>query len=202
MLKRFFDVLFSVLLLIILSPIFILVVVWMYLRNEMPVLYVSERMKNVDQSFQLYKFRTMSPPKAAEDNAGVTGGDKQSRVTPLGRILRKYRLDELPQLINIVRGDMSLVGPRPPLRRYTETHRMLYSKVLLSKPGVTGLASMSFHKHEEWLLKQARTQEETERIYMERCIPRKARIDLIYQKESNICFDIKILLQTVAKVLR
>ena len=157
-------------------------------------------MKTPEQPFNLIKFRTMS--HAPEDqNTGVTGGDKASRITPIGRKLRRYRLDELPQLINVLRGDMSFVGPRPPLRQYTEKFPDLYGQVLRSRPGVTGLATLHYHRHEERLIASATTAEETETIYATRCVPRKAKLDLIYQRHASVCFDIVILWQTLAKVL-
>lgn len=202
MLKRAFDIFFSALLLIVLSPLWLGVIIWMVVKGDTPIFYVSERMKTVDKPFALVKFRTMRAPEPGEENSGVSGGDKSSRITPLGHALRSKRLDEVPQLINILKGDMSFVGPRPPLRQYTESHRALYDQVLKSKPGVTGLASMSFHKHEEYLLSGARTIEETDEIYRARCIPRKAEIDLIYQRNANICTDVWILILTAKKVLR
>ena len=155
MLKRLFDIVLSLFLIIILSPFWGGVMIWMLFKRDLPVFYISERMKAVDKSFKLYKFRTMRPPRADEANSGVSGGDKSDRITSLGRALRSKRLDEVPQLINILRGDMSFVGPRPPLRQYTESCRALYSEVLKSKPGVTGLASLAYHKHEERLLAKA-----------------------------------------------
>lgn len=201
-LKRVFDIAFSLFLMTVLSPFALFVVIWMYVKGDLPVLYVSERMKTVDQPFMLYKFRTMRPPAPGEQNSGVSGGDKESRITPLGRVLRSKRLDELPQLINILKGDMSFVGPRPPLRQYTESHRALYEKVLKSKPGVTGLASMVYHRHEERLLEAAATPEQTEEIYKRRCVPWKAHIDLIYQKNATIWFDLWILYKTFEKIAR
>jgi lipopolysaccharide/colanic/teichoic acid biosynthesis glycosyltransferase len=202
MLKRFVDIAVSSILIVVLSPLILSIVIWMYWKQDLPVLYVSERMKTVDKPFNIYKFRTMRPPQPGESNTGVSGGDKAMRITPLGNALRKFRLDEIPQLLNILRGDMSLVGPRPPLRRYVGSHRALYEMVLRSKPGVTGLASMIYHKHEERLLKEASTPEDTEEIYARRCIPRKAAIDLIYQEQAGVCFDMWILIQTLLKVMR
>lgn len=200
MIKRLFDIAASLALGILFLPFVLGVVLWMLIKKDLPFLYVSERMKTVDQHFQLYKFRTMTPPRSSDQNTGVSGGDKSDRITPLGNVLRKYRLDEIPQLINILRGDMSFVGPRPPLRRYTESHRALYQKVLRSKPGLTGLASFVFHKREEALLSKARSSAETEEIYMRRCIPWKAHIDLVYQRNANFCFDIWIIWMTFLRV--
>ena len=201
MIKRLFDILGSLGLMIVLSPFAIAVVAYMLWKRDLPVLYISERMKTVDQPFMLYKFRTMRNVAPGEGNTGVSGGDKADRITPLGHFLRGKRLDEIPQLINILRGDMSFVGPRPPLRQYTESHRALYEQVLKSKPGVTGLASMIYHKHEERLLQSGRTPEETSRIYATRCIPWKAHIDLIYQRNQSLGLDLWVLYQTLAKLV-
>lgn len=168
-------------------------------RDGRPIFYIAERMKTVDHPFHLIKFRTMSQVPN-DQNTGVTGGNKSNRITPIGRILRRYRLDELPQLFNVLRGDMSFVGPRPPLRRYTQAFPDLYARVLRSRPGVTGLATLHYHRHEERLIATAKTSQETEEIYMSRCIPRKAAIDLIYQRHAGVCFDIAILLQTLRRV--
>ena len=115
-------------------------------------------MRSVDQGFRLLKFRTMH---VAADSGGVSGGDKQTRITPMGRFLRRTRLDELPQLWNILRGDISFVGPRPPLRRYVDSHPDLYARVLACRPGVTGLATVIFHRTEERLLAPCKTPQET-----------------------------------------
>ncbi len=125
-----------------------------------------------------------------------------SDITKTGLMLRRSKIDEIPQLWNILVGDMSFVGPRPPLRRYVEKFPELYSRVLHNRPGVTGLASVYFHRHEEWLLRNATGTEKNEEIYCRSCIPRKARLDLIYQKNQNLCMDIMLMLKTVIKRLR
>ena len=198
--KRFLDILAAVLAFLIFAPVIALIVVLILLKDGRPVFYVAERMKTPSQPFNLIKFRTMSNAPATT-NAGVTGGDKNNRITPIGRKLRKYRLDELPQLYNIVKGDMSVVGPRPPLRQYTDAFPELYGKVLRSRPGITGLATLHFHKREEQLISAATTPEETEEIYTKRCIPRKATLDLIYNKHESVCFDVVILWQTLVQIL-
>lgn len=174
-------------------------VISMLLRFEGgPVFYVSERMKAPGQAFALIKFRTM---RNADKNEGVSGGDKTTRITRLGHVLRRARLDEIPQLWNILCGDMTFVGPRPPLRMYVERFPQLYARVLRSRPGVTGLASLHFHRHEDWLLAQCRTSAETDAVYARRCIPRKARLDLIYQQRRTLCLDAAIIGQTFGRVL-
>jgi len=200
--KRLFDIFFSTLLLIILFPVMIGVIIYMVAKRDLPVFYISERMKTPDLAMRMVKFRTMRPPQLGEQNSGVSGGDKFSRISSLGQLLRKYRIDEIPQLWNILKGDMSFVGPRPPLRCYVEKFPETYAKVLRSKPGVTGIASMFFHKNEERILSKANTPKETEHLYETRCIPRKAQLDLIYQKDWNLCLDCWLLFRTVSTMLR
>jgi lipopolysaccharide/colanic/teichoic acid biosynthesis glycosyltransferase len=132
---------------------------------------------------------------------GVSGGDKTSRITPTGRFLRRCRLDEVPQLWNVLKGDMSFVGPRPPLRLYVERFPRLYAQVLQNRPGITGLATLVFHRHEEKMLARCRDAAETDAVYARRCVPRKARIDLIYQRRRNVWMDFRLMVQTVARAL-
>ncbi len=199
--KRAFDIILAVLGLVMTFPLIVGITIAILWREGGPVFYVAERMKTPDQPFKLYKFRTMShvPPG---QNAGVTGGDKASRITPIGRKLRRYRLDELPQFLNVLRGDMSFVGPRPPLRQYTDAFPELYAKVLASRPGVTGLASLHFHRHEEYLIASAKTPAETEKIYTTLCVPRKATLDLIYQRHASVCYDVVIVWRTVRRMMQ
>ncbi|MEO0752875.1 MAG: sugar transferase, partial [Pseudomonadota bacterium] len=146
----------------------------------------------------LWKFRTMT---VVHTDDGVSGGDKTARITPTGAILRRRRLDELPQLFNILRGDMSFVGPRPPLRRYVDLCPDIYAKVLRNRPGVTGLATLHYHWREERLLASCKTPEETNRIYLNRCVPAKARLDLLWARNRSLCFDIALIWRTSARVL-
>jgi lipopolysaccharide/colanic/teichoic acid biosynthesis glycosyltransferase len=199
--KRSFDILFSVLLMPLLLPIIALIAAAILLTEGRPVFYVAERMRSPTQPFPLWKFRTMTTVDTGA-NMGVSGGDKSSRITRVGRLLRRTRADELPQIWNILKGDMSFVGPRPPLRQYVERFPALYAEVLQSRPGVTGLASMLYHRHEERILAQCDTAEQTDAAYCRRCIPAKARLDLIYQRNQSVCFDIKLIWQTAARVLR
>lgn len=198
--KRLFDLIIATFVLIVTAPFMALIALRIRQQDGAQVFYVAERMKAPDQPFNLIKFRTMSHAPVHQ-NSGVTGGDKADRITPFGRTLRRYRLDELPQVYNVLRGDMSFVGPRPPLRQYTDAFPELYHRVLQSRPGITGLATLHFHRHEERLIKAARTPDETETIYTTRCIPRKATLDLIYNRHASICFDIAIMWQTVRSVL-
>ncbi|PZX12027.1 sugar transferase [Celeribacter halophilus] len=197
--KRLFDILFAITLGILLLPVIALLAFVILVRDGRPVFYLSERMQTPDRAFRLIKFRTMT--ENANDQ-GVSGGDKSDRISTTGAMLRRTRLDELPQLWNILKGDMSFVGPRPPLRLYVEEFPQTYTRVLRNRPGVTGLASLHFHEHEARLLATCQTAEETDRVYRRRCIPRKARLDMIYQRHQNICFDLLILIKTLANVLQ
>ena len=192
--KRLFDLVLAGILCLPLLPLGVLVAICMKLIDGGPVLYLSERMRGPSKPFTLIKFRTMQD---AIQNTGVTGGDKTARVTRTGHWLRRWRLDEVPQLINILRGDMSFVGPRPPLRRYVEQFPDLYAHVLKSRPGVTGLATLAYHRTEERILSACTTSEQTEAAYIGRCVPRKAALDRIYTRRQSLCFDARLVLATV-----
>ncbi|WP_240722541.1 sugar transferase [Poseidonocella sp. HB161398] len=196
--KRLMDLAFCLLLLVPVAPMILAITLLILLRDGRPVFYLSERMKTAEQGFTLVKFRTMTVDPG---RGGVTGGDKTDQITRTGRWLRRLRLDELPQIWNVLRGDISLVGPRPPLRRYVEAAPALYREVLACRPGITGLATLRFHRHEALLLAGCRNAEETDRVYRRRCVPRKAQLDLIYRKNRNVCFDFLILVQTFCAVL-
>ena len=195
--KRVFDLFFASLLVVILGPVLLILLAWLLLREGRPVFYVAERMKTPEQSFRLWKLRTMT---LAENDSGVSGGDKEARITPTGAWLRARRLDEFPQLWNILKGDLSFVGPRPPLREYVERYPDLYGQVLKSRPGVTGLASIVYHRHEAALLARCGTAEETDATYARVCIPAKARLDLIYQRHRNTCYDFVLVFETIGNL--
>lgn len=196
--KRLFDIGLGLFLLPILGTLMLVVLVTLMFTEGRPYFYVAERMKTPTEGFGLIKFRTMT---VAEGDKGVSGGDKAARITRIGRILRRTRGDELPQLWNIFKGDLSFVGPRAPLRDYVERFPEVYGEVLKSRPGATRLASLYYHAHEEWLLARCKTAEETDRVYCERCIPAKARLDLLYQRHRSVCFDAVLVWRTIRRVL-
>ncbi len=196
--KRMFDLSLALALLGLLAPLLAGVALWLRLRQGRGVFYAAPRAGQGGRPFRLWKFRTMS---AAPDAGGVSGGDKAVRITPQGRVLRRTRLDELPQLWNILRGEMSFVGPRPPLPLYVARFPALYARVLRCRPGLTGLATLVFHRHEARLLAASVKATETDAIYARRCVPRKARLDLIYAQRRSVCFDIVLLGRTLYRVL-
>ncbi len=193
-LKRILDVLSALVLGVVLAPVIGVVALLILVRDGRPLFFVSERMKTPDQPFRLVKFRTMH---SGSNDGLATGGNKGARVTPTGAKLRAKRLDELPQLWNVLKGDISFVGPRPPLRRYVEQDPELYREVLKARPGITGLASLCYHKHEERLLADCATPEETDALYRRVCVPRKARLDILYRDRRTVCWDFVIMFQTV-----
>jgi lipopolysaccharide/colanic/teichoic acid biosynthesis glycosyltransferase len=197
--KRFFDFISAIVLGTVLLPAMIWVAILIAARDGRPIFYVAERMKTPDAAFGLIKFRTM---RADNGDSGVSGGHKVGRLTRTGKMLRRTRLDELPQIINVLKGDISLVGPRPPLRQYVERFPDIYAEVLKSRPGITGLATLYFHQHEEYLLSRCDGADQTDSIYAARCVPRKAHIDMIYQRNRSFCYDWEIMLKTVFKRLR
>jgi len=192
--KRAFDIVLALIALVVLAPVTAVIAALIALRDGRPVFYRAERMRAPGQPFTLLKFRTM---QTESGRARATGGDQNARITGIGRVLRARRLDELPQLLNILAGDISFVGPRPPLRQYVERFPTLYARVLASRPGVTGLASLLYHRHEERMLAPCRTATETDAVYARRCVPAKARLDLIYQNRRSLSVDIWLLWRTM-----
>jgi lipopolysaccharide/colanic/teichoic acid biosynthesis glycosyltransferase len=192
--KRLLDIVGVLVLAVALLPVIAVLALVILIVEGRPVFYISERMKTATEGFSLVKFRTM---RTVAVDSGVSGGDKAARITRIGAFLRRSRLDEVPQLWNILKGDMSFVGPRPPLRVYVEDYPQLYGPVLRSRPGVTGLATLIYHRHEQRLLEACTSAAETDAVYRRACVPRKARLDLIYQAHQSPCFDIWIMFRTV-----
>ncbi len=196
--KRALDLVLALGLSAILVIPFSFLLLFMALKDGFPLFYVAERMKGIGQPFKLWKLRTMTVSTA---DSGVSGGDKAVRITPLGQFIRRARLDEVPQLWNVLKGDMSFVGPRPPLRAYVERFPEIYGQVLKSPVGITGLASLRYHAVEERLLASCQTAIETDRVYAQVCVPAKARLDMIYQKNWSICLDLRLIWDTGTRVL-
>ncbi len=193
--KRALDLALAVPAAVLALPILAVLLPLMWAAQGRPLLYGSERMRAPGVPFRLLKLRTMRPTAS---DSGVSGGDKAARITPMGRWLRRWRLDEIPQIVNVLRGDMSVVGPRPPLRQYTEGFPDLYARVLTMPPGVTGLATLVYHAHEERLLARCASSEETHAVYARACVPRKARLDLIYRERWSPCLDLWVIARTLA----
>ena len=196
--KRLFDIVFALLLLIPLSVVMLAVATILAIYEGRPIFYVSERMRAPGEAFNLIKFRTMAQ---VDEDAGATGAHKAWRITRLGKFLRRTRIDELPQLFNILRGDMSFVGPRPPLREYVERFPVAYALVLQAKPGVTGLATLIYHRHEDRIMAACTTADATDTAYYQRCLPAKLRIEMIYLRRRTLLLDLWIMWQTLKIVV-
>lgn len=196
--KRAFDIGLALILLVPLSVVMATVALILLVVQGRPILYSAQRMRSPGRAFTQWKFRTML---RQEDDFGATGAHKHWRITPVGHFLRRSRIDELPQLFNILIGDMSFVGPRPPLREYVERFPAVYAQVLKSRPGVTGLATLIYHRHEDRILARCKSAEATEIAYYRRCLPAKLKIDLIYQRHRDMRLDLWILWSTLKIVV-
>lgn len=191
---RFFDILFSLIGLILLSPIFVIVAIAIKIDSKGPIFYRQQRIGKNGVKFSLLKFRSMF---TESDKKGlITIGNNDSRITSIGRFIRKYKIDELPQLINVLNGSMSLVGPRPEVSIYVELYNDYQRKVLSIKPGITDFASIYF-KNENEILESKKNPEE---YYIKYLIPQKIRLNLIYIKNYNIKTYFLIIFKTIKSV--
>ena len=193
--KRIFDFICSTLGLIILSPILIAIVVKIKIDSDGPVFFKQIRVGEKKKEFEILKFRTMVVDAEKLGRQITVGND--SRITKVGGFLRKYKLDELPQLINVFKGDMSLVGPRPEVPRYVKLYNEEQRKVLEVKPGITDLASIRY-RDENDLLGEA---ENPDDFYINIIMPDKLALNLEYINKNNIFFDIYIILKTIIKCI-
>ncbi len=195
MTKRIFDIFFSFFGLLLLSPILLVVAVLIKLNSKGPVFFRQVRVGKNNNDFKIFKFRTM---KLDSDKMGLlTVGDKDPRVTTIGYTLRKCKLDEFPQLINVLIGDMSFVGPRPEVRKYVNYYSQDDLEILNVKPGITDYASIKYRNEAE-IIKQA---EDPERVYIEDIMPEKIKLNKIYINNFSIITDIKIILKTFLSIL-
>lgn len=194
MLKRLFDVIISLTGILILTPLFIIVVISIKLDSCGPILFQQTRIGRLGSKFKIYKFRTMIV-NAEQFGEQITIGDDQ-RITKIGAWLRKFKLDELPQLFNVLNGDMSLVGPRPEVEKYVDLYTSHQRQVLQVRPGITDPASIAF-RNESDLLGKA---DDPEKFYIREIMPMKLELNLNYLKSQSVISDIKIILNTLFKV--
>ena len=193
--KRLFDFLASSLGLLILSPLFLILAVWIPLDSPGPVLYRQTRVGRGGRDFRIFKFRTMQA--GADKGSLVTIGGRDPRVTRAGNVLRRLKLDELPQLINVLAGDMSLVGPRPEVRKYVDLYTPEQRHVLDVRPGMTDAASIKYRNESE-LLGQAGDPED---YYIHVIMPDKLAINLDYVRNHSFWGDIKLIFRTIWTVI-
>lgn len=193
--KRTFDILASGLGLVVLSPLFAVLAVWIKIDSRGPVFYRQVRVGKNNRDFRLFKFRSMRPD--ADKLGLITVGGHDPRVTRSGYYIRKYKLDEFPQLINVFKGDMSLVGPRPEVRKYVNMYTLDQMRVLSVRPGITSLASIRYRNENDILAASA----VPDRCYVERVMPDKLAIDLEYIDRATLWNDIKLIFSTFKEIL-
>lgn len=192
--KRFFDIFSSVIVLIIGFPFFILISLIILFTSKGGVFFMQIRVGQNNRDFGLYKFRTMK--KDSEKQGQITIGGKDSRITKVGYFLRKFKLDEFPQLINVIKGDMSIVGPRPEVRKYVDLYNEEQMNVLKVKPGLTDYASIEYIDENEILGNAI----DPEKSYVEEIMPTKLQLNLKYILEQSFWLDIKLILRTIGKL--
>ncbi|MEQ1733398.1 MAG: sugar transferase [Bacteroidia bacterium] len=194
--KRIFDICASTIGLLLLLPVLLLLSVLIALDSKGGVFYKQIRVGKNNIDFGLFKFRTMRPQS---DGKGlITIGNRDPRITRIGYYLRKYKLDELPQLINVLLGDMSLVGPRPEVRKYVSMYTTEQLRVLTVRPGITDLASIAYFDENEILAKSTNPDED----YINVIMPAKLALNMQYIQQQGIATDVKIILNTLAKIIR
>ena len=195
MLKRVFDIFFSLSGLFFLIIPFAIIAILIKSEDGGPVFYRGERVGLRGKPFRIYKFRTMVVN--AEKIGPASTSDDDPRITKIGRFLRKYKLDELPQLINVLKGEMSFVGPRPEVKKFTDLYTEEEKAILSVRPGITDWASL-WNSDEGSILAGV---EDPDRVYMEKIRPEKIRLQLKYVRERSLWVDIKIIFKTIKTVM-
>jgi lipopolysaccharide/colanic/teichoic acid biosynthesis glycosyltransferase len=197
--KRFTDVLISTIVLLVFFPFGLLIIVTIAVVDPGPIFYRQERIGKDGKKFFLWKFRTMRVPQSAEEGQ-IALGSRDPRITPLGYYLRMLKLDEVPQLFNVIKGEMSLVGPRPEVEKYVRMYNEEQKRILALRPGCTSIAVIRGHFHEAALLDHQ--QEDPEQYYIKKLMPQKLAHNLYYLDHQSFLLDLRILVGTVLLLLR
>lgn len=192
MLKRSFDIFSSLIGIILLIPVFIIVGIIIKIDSRGPLFFTQERIGKHFKPFKILKFRTMV---YGSDGPLITAKGDQ-RITRVGRYLRRYKIDELPQLFNVIKGDMSIVGPRPEVKKYVELFKSDYVHILTVRPGITDPASLRYSDEESILS----LSHEYEELYIKRILPDKIKLSLEYVKDHNMIKDILIIIKTIVQI--
>ncbi|MBE8597239.1 sugar transferase [Xenorhabdus sp. BG5] len=193
--KRFFDFISSFIGIIVLSPILISIAIWIKMDSKGPIFFRQKRIGQYGKPFYIHKFRSMT--LNSEQKGQLTIGN-DSRITNSGKFIRKYKLDELAQLIDVIQGKMSLVGPRPEVPKFMDKYPLeMRSKILSVKPGITDLASIEMIDENEILSQYPNPHQ----AYIDIIMPLKAKYYLDYAKQQSFCLDIKIIFKTIYKII-
>ena len=195
MLKRIFDITLSLFGLIILLPFMLIIAILIKIDSKGPVFFKQIRVTKNGKEFKIFKYRTM---RVGSDKYSQITVGKDGRITKIGSFLRKYKLDEIPQLINVLIGDMSLVGPRPEVLKYVALYTDEQKEILKVRAGITDYASIEFSDENDLLA----SEEEPEKAYIEKIMPKKIELNKKYLSEISILTDIKIILLTIKKILK
>lgn len=193
--KRTFDIVMAAAGLILLSPLLLLAALWIKADSRGPVFFRQERIGKGFRPFLIYKFRTMVESAPGEGNPITYGND--SRITRAGRMLRKTKLDELPQLLNVLKGEMTFVGPRPEVPQFVQMFRQDYEEILKVRPGITDLASLKYRNEAEILGRAADPRQE----YIACVLPDKINLGKQYVRSSSLGFDLRLIFKTVFKLI-
>ena len=195
MLKRIFDITLSLFGLIILLPFMLIIAILIKIDSKGPVFFKQIRVTKNGKEFKIFKYRTM---RVGSDKYSQITVGKDGRITKIGSFLRKYKLDEIPQLINVLIGDMSLVGPRPEVPKYVALYTDEQKEILKVRAGITDYASIEFSDENDLLA----SEEEPEKAYIEKIMPKKIELNKKYLSETSVLTDIKIILLTIKKILK
>ena len=193
--KRIFDIIFAITAIIITSPLFLTASLFIILESKGRVFYKSRRIGRHKKPFKLFKFRTMYPDS---DKMSITVGNTDPRITRTGYWLRKFKIDELPQFINVIKGDMSIVGPRPDVPEYSEFYTHYMPDYFEMKPGITSYSSIYFSNESELYVNSSNP----EKKYVEETIPKKVELDRPYYEQRDMRTDLLIILKTIQKILK
>ncbi len=194
--KRLFDIIFSIIVLICFLPIGIFLSLWILFESPGGIFFAQNRVGRNGVTFRLLKFRSMYVD--AESLGRITVGARDARITKVGYYLRKYKLDEFPQFINVLKGEMSIVGPRPEVQEYVDLYTEDQRKILQVKPGITDLASLAYFHENELLAKS----ENPQQTYINEVLPAKIALNEKYLENPNLFMDLSIILKTVGKIFR
>lgn len=193
--KRLFDIWVSLIILLIFLPFGIILGIWIAIESSGGVFYLQERIGKNGKPFQMYKFRSMR--KDADKSGKLTVGMRDPRITRSGYFIRKYKFDEFPQFINVLKGDMSIVGPRPEVKEYADLYTMEQRRVLRVRPGITDNASVEYFRENELLA----ASDDPNRTYIEEIMPAKIRLNMKYIENPTLAKDIRIMWRTFRKMI-
>ena len=192
--KRLFDIIFSSIMIILLSPFCLLISIWIVTDSRGGVIYKQKRIGKMGKEFFILKFRTMKPDDGRQ--LQITVGSRDSRITRAGYWLRRFKMDELPQLVNVLLGEMSVVGPRPEVPKYVALYNDQQRAVLSVRPGITDMASLQYFEESDLIAKS----DQPEKTYIEVIMPEKLRINLLYIQRASFLTDLEIIGKTALRI--